>query len=74
LATPNVAAVKQSVTGYMLDYYSSLRPHKHADELALNVAEKSYSNAQKSVAKNTSPLQWRFGLCFMYLRNVKGYS
>jgi putative transposase len=50
---PNVAAAKQSVIGYMIGYYSSLRPHKHNDGLPPNVAEKNYWNAQKSVAKNT---------------------
>lgn len=50
---PDVAAAKQSVTDYMIGYYSSLRPHKHNDGLPPNVAEKNYWNAQNSVAKNT---------------------
>lgn len=44
------AAVKQSVTGYMIGYYSTLRPHKHNDGLPPNVAEQKYWNAQKAVA------------------------
>jgi len=50
---PNVASAKQSVTDYMIGYYSSLRPHSHNDGLPPNVAEKNYWNAQNSVAKNT---------------------
>lgn len=47
---PDFAAVKQSVTEYMIGYYSALRPHKHNDGLPPNVAERKYWNAQKSVA------------------------
>ncbi|WP_229359207.1 IS3 family transposase [Halomonas salipaludis] len=50
---PGVAAAKQSVTDYMIGYYSSFRPHKHNDGLPPNAAEKNYWNAQNSVAKNT---------------------
>ncbi|WP_235588960.1 IS3 family transposase [Halomonas chromatireducens] len=50
---PDAAMAKQSVTDYMLGYYSSLRPHRHNDGLPPNVAEKNYWNAQNSVAKNT---------------------
>ena len=50
---PAFEAAKQSVTEYMIGYYSSLRPHRHNDGLPPNVAEKQYWNAQKSVAKNT---------------------
>lgn len=44
------ALAKQSVAGYMIGYYSSLRPHKHNDGLPPNVAEQKYWNAQKAVA------------------------
>ncbi|WP_445004445.1 IS3 family transposase [Halomonas mongoliensis] len=50
---PDFAMAKQSVTDYMLGYYSSLRPHRHNDGLPPNVAEQNYWNAQSSVAKNT---------------------
>ena len=49
---PHPAAAKEAITKYMIDYYSSLRPHKHNDGLPPNVAEKKYWNAQKRVAKN----------------------
>ncbi|MGM0928064.1 MAG: integrase core domain-containing protein, partial [Pseudomonadota bacterium] len=50
---PNVGSAKQSVTDYMIGYYSSLRPHRHNDGLPPNVAEKNYWNAQNTVAKIT---------------------
>ncbi|WP_446718813.1 IS3 family transposase [Halomonas sp. C22] len=53
ISYPDVAAAKQSVTDYMISYYSSIRPHKRNDGLPPNVAEKHYWNAQNSVAKNT---------------------
>lgn len=47
---PDFSSAKQSITEYMIGYYSALRPHKHNDGLPPNVAEKQYWNAQKSVA------------------------
>ncbi|MGP4846371.1 IS3 family transposase [Marinobacter sp. 1Y8] len=47
---PCFASAKQSITGYMIGYYSALRPHKHNGGLPPNVAELAYWNAQKTVA------------------------
>jgi putative transposase len=44
------ASAKQSVTKYMIGYYSALRPHKHNGGLPPNVAELTYWNAQNTVA------------------------
>lgn len=44
------AFAKQSITEYMIGYYSVLRPHKHNDVLPPNVAEWAYWKAQKTVA------------------------
>ena len=44
------ASAKKSITKYMIDYYSALRPHKHNGGLPPNVAEQVYWNAQKTVA------------------------
>ncbi|CAM4300876.1 Integrase catalytic domain-containing protein [Vreelandella rituensis] len=44
------ASAKQSITGYMIGYYSALRPHKHNDGLPPNVAEQAYWKTQKTVA------------------------
>ncbi|NWN82488.1 MAG: transposase [Halomonas sp.] len=49
---PNFTPAKQSVNDYMNSYYSSLRPHRHNDGLPASMSEKSYWNAQNSVAKN----------------------
>ena len=43
-------SAKQSVTDYMIGYYSTLRPHKKNAGLPPNVAEQIYWNAQKTVA------------------------
>ncbi|MBE0508805.1 MAG: transposase [Marinospirillum sp.] len=43
-------SAKKSITKYMIDYYSVLRPHKHNGGLPPNVAEQVYWNAQKTVA------------------------
>lgn len=50
---PDFAVAQQSITKYMLGYYSSLRPHKHNGGLSPNAAEKLYWNTQKMVAKKT---------------------
>jgi len=47
---PCFASAKQSVTAYMIGYYSALRPHKHNGGLLPNVAERAYWKAQKTVA------------------------
>lgn len=47
---PCFAAAKQSVTDYMIGYYSALRPHKHNGGLPPNAAEKAYWKTQKTVA------------------------
>jgi len=47
---PCFASAKQSVTGYMIGYYSSLRPHKHNEGLPPNMAEQAYWKTQKTVA------------------------
>ncbi len=44
------ASAKQSITDYMIGYYSALRPHKHNDGLPPNVAEQAYWKTQKTVA------------------------
>ncbi|WP_154045228.1 IS3 family transposase [Vreelandella subglaciescola] len=49
----DMAAAKQSITKYIISYYSCLRPHTHNDGLPPNAAETTYWNAQKAVAKNT---------------------
>lgn len=43
-------SAKQSITEYMIGYYSALRPHKHNDGLPPNVAEQTYWKTQKTVA------------------------
>jgi len=48
-----MTVAKQSITEYIISYYSSLRPHTHNDGLPPNAAETTYWNAQKAVAKNT---------------------
>lgn len=50
---PCFASAKQSITDYMIGYYSALRPHKHNGGLPPNVAEQTYWKTQKRVAKNT---------------------
>lgn len=47
---PCFASAKQSITDYMIGYYSSRRPHKHNDGLPPNVAEQAYWKTQKTVA------------------------
>ena len=47
---PCFASAKQSVTNYMVGYYSALRPHKHNGGLPPNAAEKAYWKTQKTVA------------------------
>lgn len=49
----DMAAAKQSMTDYMISYYSKLRPHTHNDGMPPNAAEAVYWNAQRTVAKNT---------------------
>ncbi|GAA3977641.1 hypothetical protein GCM10022278_38000 [Allohahella marinimesophila] len=44
------ASAKQSITDYMIGYYSALRPHMHNDGLPPNVAEQAYWETQKTVA------------------------
>ncbi|MHA7856426.1 MAG: IS3 family transposase, partial [Marinobacter shengliensis] len=40
----------QSVTDYIIGYYSALRPHKYNGGLPPNVAEQAYWKTQKMVA------------------------
>ena len=47
---PCFASAKQSITEYMIGYYSELRPHKHNDGLPPNVAEQTYWKTQMTVA------------------------
>ena len=47
------AEAKQSITDYILGYYSCLRPHQHNDKLAPNIAEQLYWKNSKSVASFT---------------------
>ena len=47
---PCFASAKQSITDYMIGYYSTLRPHKHNEGLPPNVAEQTYWKTQKTVA------------------------
>lgn len=44
---------KQSITGYLVGYYSQVRPHGYNGGLPPNKAEKSYWNAYKPVARFT---------------------
>ena len=44
------ASAKQSITEYMIGYYSALRPHQHNDGLPPNAAEQTYWKTQKTVA------------------------
>ncbi|WP_421865984.1 IS3 family transposase [Motiliproteus sp.] len=47
------AQAKQSITDYLIGYYSQVRPHQHSDMLPPNMTEKNYWNAYKSVASFT---------------------
>jgi len=47
---PCFASAKQSITDYMIGYYSALRPHKYNDGLPPDVAEQAYWKTQKTVA------------------------
>lgn len=44
---------RDSITDYLLGYYSRIRPHANNDGLPPRMAEKLYWNAQKAVAKIT---------------------
>ncbi len=44
---------KQSITDYIVGYYSQVRPHQHNNMLPPNMTEKNYWNAYKSVASFT---------------------
>ncbi|GAA0794863.1 Transposase InsO and inactivated derivatives [Marinobacterium sediminicola] len=44
---------KQSITDYLVGYYSQVRPHRHNDDLPPNVAERTYWKAYKPVASFT---------------------
>jgi len=47
------AQAKHDILDYIIGYYSQVRPHRHNDELAPNVAEQKYWNEYKIVAKKT---------------------
>ena len=49
----SLAQAKQSITDYMVGYYSQVRPHQHNNMLPPNTAEKNYWNAYKPVASFT---------------------
>ncbi len=44
---------KHEIIDYIIGYYSQVRPHRHNDGLAPNVAEEKYWNKYKTVAKKT---------------------
>jgi len=47
------ADAKHEILDYIIGYYSQVRPHRHNDGLAPNVAEEKYWNEYKTVAKKT---------------------
>jgi len=47
------AEAKTAITDYIIGYYSQVRPHRHNDGLAPNVAERNYWIEYKAVAKIT---------------------
>jgi len=47
------AQAKHEIIDYIIGYYSQVRPHRHNDGLAPNVAEEKYWNEYKTVAKKT---------------------
>lgn len=47
------AEAKQSITDYVIGYYSGIRPHRHNDDLPPNVAESMYWKTYKPVASFT---------------------
>ncbi len=49
----NFPAAKQSISDYIIGYYSQVRPHQSNGGLPPNVAEQNYWNAQMTVAKST---------------------
>jgi len=48
---------KSEVINYIIGYYNQVRPHRHNDGLAPNVAERNYWIDYNTVAKITWPLQ-----------------
>ena len=44
---------KVAITDYLVGYYSQVRPHRHNNGVAPNVAEQNYWNEYKSVANKT---------------------
>lgn len=44
---------KHEIIDYIIGYYSQVRPHRHNEGLAPNVAEEKYWNEYKTVAKKT---------------------
>lgn len=49
----NFPAAKQSISDYIIGYYSQVRPHQSNGGLPPNAAEQNYWNAQMTVAKST---------------------
>ena len=49
----NFPAAKQSISDYIIGYYSQVRPHQSNGGLPPNAAEQNYWNAQMTVAKFT---------------------
>ena len=47
------AQAKHEIMDYIIGYYSQVRPHRHNDGLAPNIAEEKYWNEYKTVAKKT---------------------
>ncbi len=47
----DMTAAKQSITDYMIYYYSDLRPHAHNDGMSPSAAEAMYWNTQKQWPK-----------------------
>jgi len=47
------AEAKHEILDYIIGYYSQVRPHRHNDGLAPNMAEEKYWNEYKTVAKKT---------------------
>ena len=53
LGYDSFAEAKHEIIDYIIGYYSQVRPHRHNEGLAPNVAEEKYWNEYKTVAKKT---------------------
>ena len=53
LGYQSLAEAKQSITDYIIGYYSRRRPHQHNNGISPNAAEKRYWDSSKAVASFT---------------------